>query len=75
MNEMNFAMNHAPATGSIARPVGQQSSALPLYHECLQKKKKKNKNKNKKKKKNRKERKDIEVDQSLYYKSILHCSH
>ena len=33
-NEMNFVMNHAPGAGSIARPVGQQSSALPLYHGC-----------------------------------------
>ena len=32
---MNFVMNHAPGTGSIDRPVGQQSSALPLYHGCL----------------------------------------
>ena len=31
-NEMNFVMNHAPGAGSIARPVDQQSSALPLYH-------------------------------------------
>ena len=30
-NEMNIAMNHAPGAGSIARPVDQQSSALPLY--------------------------------------------
>ena len=29
VNEMTFVMNHAPGTGSIARPVGQQSSALP----------------------------------------------
>ena len=28
-------MNHAPGAGSIARPVGQQSRALPLYHGCL----------------------------------------
>ena len=27
-----FYMNHAPGAGSIARPVDQQSSALPLYH-------------------------------------------
>ena len=25
-------MNHAPGAGSIARPVDQQSSALPLYY-------------------------------------------
>ena len=31
-SEMNFVMNHAPGTGSIARPVDQQSRALPLYH-------------------------------------------
>ena len=29
---MNFVMNHAPGAGSIARPVDQQSSTLPLYH-------------------------------------------
>ena len=29
-NELNFAMNHDPNAGSIARPVDQQSSALPL---------------------------------------------
>ena len=29
-------MNHAPGVGSIARPVDQQSSALPLYHGCPQ---------------------------------------
>ena len=34
-NEINFIMNRAPDAGSIARPVGQQSSALPLYHGCL----------------------------------------
>ena len=32
--EMNFVMNIAPGTGSIARPVGQWSSALPLNHGC-----------------------------------------
>ena len=31
-NELNFVLNHAPGAGSIARPVDQQSSALPLYH-------------------------------------------
>ena len=31
-NEMNFIMNHAPGAGSIARPVDQQSSALPLSY-------------------------------------------
>ena len=35
-NEMNSAMYHAPGAGSIARFVGQLSSALPLYHGCLQ---------------------------------------
>ena len=34
--EMNFVGNHAPGAGSLDRPVGQQSSALPLYHGCLQ---------------------------------------
>ena len=33
-NEMNFAMNHAPGAGLIARPVDQQSSILPLYYGC-----------------------------------------
>ena len=33
-NEMNFVMNHAPGAGSIARPVDQQSSALPLCYRC-----------------------------------------
>ena len=28
-------MNHAPGAGSIAQPVGQQPSPLPLYHGCL----------------------------------------
>ena len=28
---MNFVMSHAPGAGSIAWPVDQQSSALPLY--------------------------------------------
>ena len=28
-NEMNFVMNHAPGAGSLARPVDQQSSAVP----------------------------------------------
>ena len=32
---MNFVRNHAPGAGSIARPVGQQSSDLPLYLGCL----------------------------------------
>ena len=31
---MNFVMNHATGAGSIARPVDQQSSALPPYHGC-----------------------------------------
>ena len=31
-NEMSFIMDHVPVAGSIARPVDQQSSALPLYH-------------------------------------------
>ena len=35
VNEMNFVMNHASGAGSIARPVDQQSSAMPLYHGCL----------------------------------------
>ena len=34
-NEMNFIMNHAPGAGSLARPVGKQSSTLPLYLGCL----------------------------------------
>ena len=34
-NEMNSVMNHARGEGIITRPVGQQSSALPLYHRCL----------------------------------------
>ena len=29
--EMNFVMHHSPGAGSIARPVDEQSSALPLY--------------------------------------------
>ena len=33
-NEMNLIMNHDPRAGSIARPDGQQSSELPLYHGC-----------------------------------------
>ena len=33
-NDINFVMNHAPGAGSIARPVDQQSNALPLNHEC-----------------------------------------
>ena len=33
-NEINFIMNHARGAGSIAPPVEQQSSALPLYHGC-----------------------------------------
>ena len=32
--EMNFVMNHASGAVSIARPFGQQSSALPLYYGC-----------------------------------------
>ena len=31
-NEMNFVMNHDPSAGSIARPVDQQPSALPLSY-------------------------------------------
>ena len=31
---MNFVINHASGAGSFARPVGQQSSTLPLYHRC-----------------------------------------
>ena len=31
VNEMNSVMNHTPGAGSIARPVDQQSSTLPLY--------------------------------------------
>ena len=31
-NEVNFVMNHAPGAGSIARPVDQQSSDLPLQN-------------------------------------------
>ena len=31
---MNFVTNHAPDAGSIARPVDQQSSALPLCYGC-----------------------------------------
>ena len=31
---MNFVMNHAPGAGSIARPVDQQSSTLPLCYGC-----------------------------------------
>ena len=31
-NEISLVMNHATGTGSIARPVGQQSSALPLCY-------------------------------------------
>ena len=33
-NEMNFVMNHATGAGSIARPVDQLSSVMPLYHGC-----------------------------------------
>ena len=29
---MNFVMNHAPGAGSIAQPVDQQSSVLPLCY-------------------------------------------
>ena len=29
---INFIMNHVPGTGSIARPVDQKSSALPLCY-------------------------------------------
>ena len=36
-NEMNIVMNHAPGAGSIARPVDQQSSALPLCYGCPEK--------------------------------------
>ena len=34
---MNVDMNHAPFAGLIARPVDQQSSALPLCCGCPQK--------------------------------------
>ena len=27
-------MNHAPGAGSLARPVDQQASAIPLYPGC-----------------------------------------
>ena len=30
-----FGLNHTPGAGSNARPVGQRSSTLPLYHGCL----------------------------------------
>ena len=30
VNEMSFVMKHAPSAGSIARPIDQQSSTLPL---------------------------------------------
>ena len=33
-NDINSVMNHAPGAGSIARPVDQRSSTLPLYHGC-----------------------------------------
>ena len=29
-NDMNFVMNRAPRAGSIAQPVDQMSSALPI---------------------------------------------
>ena len=34
--EISFFLNinHTPGAGSIARPVNQQSGALPLYHGC-----------------------------------------
>ena len=31
---MNYIMNHASGAGSIARPVDQQSRALPLCYVC-----------------------------------------
>ena len=31
----NFVVNHALGAGSITRPVGKQSSALPVCHGCL----------------------------------------
>ena len=31
---MNFVINNTPGARSIARPVDQQSSMLPLYHGC-----------------------------------------
>ena len=31
---MNFVMNHAPGAGSIAGPVNQQFSALPVNFGC-----------------------------------------
>ena len=33
-NEMNIVVNHAPGAGSIARPVDQQPSTLPLSCGC-----------------------------------------
>ena len=33
-NKMNFVLNYVSGAGLIARPVDQQSSALPLYHGC-----------------------------------------
>ena len=33
--EMIFVMKHAPGVGSIARPIDQQSSALPLCYASL----------------------------------------
>ena len=37
--EMNFVINHATGAGWIARNVDQQSSVLPLYHRCHNRKK------------------------------------
>ena len=34
VNEMNVWMNHAPDAGSIAQPVGLQSSVLQLSYGC-----------------------------------------
>ena len=34
-NEMNLVVKHAPGAGLIARPVDQQSNALPLCHRCV----------------------------------------
>ena len=33
-NEMNFVMNYAPGGESIARPIDQQASTLPLSYGC-----------------------------------------
>ena len=33
-NKINFVLNHTAGAGSFARPVDQQSSALPLSYGC-----------------------------------------